>query len=891
MKASRSLPLTLAVLFAIALPAQADDVATGIQCLKSQAFFAPPDSPDHLKYAPDREVRILHLALDVTPDFKQRTIEGTAVTRFQPIAKPVRELKFDAVDLAVHSVRSTEKIQAYQVTDKQIIVTFAEPIPPDRQASVTIVYHAEPKRGLYFRTPDMGYKEGDTHLFSQGEEIEARHWYPCFDSPNEIFTSEITCHVPAGMTVLSNGRLVSEQTDPATGLVAVHWSQDKPHANYLITLVAGYFRKVEDKYKDIPLAFYTPPSEFNEASNSFRDTRDIMAFYEQEIGVPYPWAKYDQVCVNDFVAGGMENTSCTTLTDWTLFTPATENIRDSRSLVAHEMAHQWFGDLVTCKDWSQIWLNEGFATYYESLYEGHKNGRDAMLYELYQRARQITGMPNDTKAIVRRDYNQPGDMFNYLAYPKGGWVLHMLRSQLGDDLYRRCIKTYVERHEHGNVTTEDLRAVIEELSGRSYDQFFNQWVYHAHNPELEVNYSWDEETKLAKVSIRQVQKLSDNVLLFSFPLTIRFKGGFGTVDRSIQVKNREEDFYFPLDAAPKVVRLDPDYTLLAKITFHVPTAMLYAELADQTDVIGRLLAIEQLRTKTDHAAIAHLKKALNSDGFYGVRIQAARALRSIHTEEALEALLASTQQDDARVRLQVASNIGDFYTDSSYDFAAKSLQAEKNPAIVAEDIRALGGYAKPEVRETLLHYLNSESYREELAAAAIAAMRLQDDPGYVAPLREALTKREAAFPTRVFAQALGTLAYLARNEESRADIREFLTRYVNDQRQRVQIAALNSLGTLGDPKAIAVLEKFATASEQDRVQTAAQRAVDTLRAGRKPADDFKNLRGEVLDLQKQNREMRKDLDALKKQFEAAAIVSPEKKASPVLASPKARSSR
>jgi aminopeptidase N len=169
----------------------------------------------------------------------------------------------------------------------------------------------------------------------------------------------------------------------------------------------------------------------------------MLTFFEKEIGVPYPWAKYSQVCVNDFVEGGMENTSCTTLTDSTLFTNATENIRNSEGLVAHEMAHQWFGDLVTCKDWSQIWLNESFATYYETLYNEHKNGRDNMLYELYGRARQITGITNDVNAIVRRNFDNSHEMFGYLAYQKGGWVLHMLRSQLGPDLYRRCINTYL----------------------------------------------------------------------------------------------------------------------------------------------------------------------------------------------------------------------------------------------------------------------------------------------------------------------------------------------------------------------------------------------------------------------------------------------------------------
>src|SRR6266550_7107837 len=569
----RLLPLLTLVSLVASVFVRAETEAIAIECIKSATFLAPLDSPEHRKYAPDREIDILHLTLDVTPDFKQRTVTGKATLRVKPIAKPFQELKLDAVDLAVESLSATEKILGYQVTDKQILVTFEQPIPPDKEASVTITYRAEPASGLYFRTPEMGYKEGDTNLFSQGEEIEARHWYPCFDSPNEKFTSEMICHVREGMTVVSNGRLVAEEKD-ANGLVAVRWLQDKPHVNYLISLVAGYFKKVEDKYKDVPLAFYTPPSEINEAPNSFRDTKDIMAFFEQEIGVPYPWAKYYQVCVNDFVAGGMENTSATTLTDNTLFTTDTENIRDSQGLVAHEMAHQWFGDLVTCKDWSHIWLNEGFATYYGHLYDGHKNGRDAMLYGLYGSARGITSQANDTVAIVHRNYNHPDEVFGFLAYPKGSWILHMLRNQLGEDLYRRCIKTYLERHQFGNVVTSDLSEVIEELSGRSWDQFFDQYVYHAHQPELAVSYNWDEKNKLAKVTVKQTQLLSENVLLFHFPLALRFKGKFGAIDRQIDVKEKEEDFYFPLSDAPQIVRLDPEYTLLAKIKFQAPNPML-----------------------------------------------------------------------------------------------------------------------------------------------------------------------------------------------------------------------------------------------------------------------------------------------------------------------------
>ena len=198
--------------------------STEIECLKSSAFFAPPDSSEHFKYAPDREVDITHVALDVTPGFTNRTVAVKTAITFKPLVKPLEELSLDAVDLTVNSVEASEKIAGYQVTDEKIIVTFAKPVPPDKEAWVKIETQAEPTEGIYFRTPEMGYKDGDTHLFSQGEEIEARHWYPCFDSPNEKFTSEVTCHVPEGMTMISIGRLVSEEKDPATGLKAVHSS-------------------------------------------------------------------------------------------------------------------------------------------------------------------------------------------------------------------------------------------------------------------------------------------------------------------------------------------------------------------------------------------------------------------------------------------------------------------------------------------------------------------------------------------------------------------------------------------------------------------------------------------------------------------------------------------
>ncbi len=854
-----------------AVLASAAFAETEFVCADAAARMAPvsrPDSPDYRKYAPSREIDIRHLALDVTPDFRRRTVAGQAVLRFQPIARPLAELRLDAVDLTVTNVSATEKILGWQVTDERVIVTFDPPIPADREATVTLRYHAQPQQGLYFRTPEMGYRPEDEHLWTQGEEIEARHWYPCPDAPNAKFTSEITCRVPAGMVVLSNGRKVSEEQ--SGGLVAVRWLQDKPHANYLISLLAGHFQKVEDRYRDIPLEFWTVPSDFKEAANSFATTKDTMAFLEKEIGVPYPWAKYDQVCVRDFVAGGMENTSITTLTDGTLFTPATENIRSSQGLVAHEMAHQWFGDLVTCKDWSQIWLNEGFATFYEQLYDEHKNGRDEFLYRLYQGAKAITDQTNDTRPIVFRQYDQPGQMFDFHAYGKGGWVLRMLRSQLGPDLYRRCIRTYLERHQFGNVTTEDLNAVIEELSGRSFDQFFDQWVYHARQPELEADYAWDEPTKLAKLTIRQTQTLSDAVLLFHFPLPVRFRCNGAIVDRQIIVKEKAEDFYFPLPQAPEIVRLDPELTVLAKVNFRPPGALLAAQLTDRTDVVGRLLALEQLRSRKDHEAVAGLKAALNGDAFYGVRIEASKALRAIHSDEALDALVASTKQTDARVRRQVVADLGGFYRDSAYAALAATLQKEKNPDIVAEAINGLDAYPRTEVHDVLLRYLRSESYRQSLAQAAMRAMQAQDDPGYVVPLLETLSARERDFPSRVLTTGLFALANLDREQTDRTAVRELLARYTNHPRKTVQLAALAALGRLEDPRAVPLLQTFASAAKDSPERVAAERAIEDIRARQKSAPELGDLRKEVLDLQQQDRDLRKELEALKKKLEAVS---------------------
>jgi len=822
-------------------------------------------------YAPDRKVDIIHVTIDITPDFKSRTITGITTISFMPIAKKLTELRLDAMDLTVSSVTSGSAIEAYSATDEAITITFEPPIEPGTQTSVTIHYQAEPKKGLYFRTPDMGYLEEDEHLFTQGQTHTEPYWYPNYDYPNERFTSEVICHVSSDMTVLSNGKLISEETDPATGLKAVRWLQDKPHVNYLVALAAGKFKKVEQMYKNIPLAFYTPSSQIEQAWNSFRDTADMVGFFESEIGVDYPWDKYYQVVVDDFVSGGMENTSLTILTDWTLFTDASENIRSSQELVSHELAHQWFGDYVTCKDWSHIWLNEGFATYYALLYDGHKDGHDKMLYGLYDYAGAIVSNEDVMKTpMIHRIYESAWEQFNWhRTYAKGAWIVHMLRMQLGEDLYRKCIKTYLERYAFDTVVTENLNSVIEQLAGRSFDRFFDQWVFHAGHPVLEVSYEWSQKTKLAKISIEQTQEPSDEVFLFNFPTKVSFTVGDNTVVHEILIKDSRHDFYFPLAAEPNIVRFDPDYSVLADITFEKPKEMLYAQLENQKDVVGRLLAVEALKKEDDKKTVEKLKIALNNDPFYGVRIKASEALREIHTDETFDALCDSTSQDDARVRQQVVRDIGQFYRPKSMEILKASLNSEKNPEILFEAIHYLGLYQDKKVRRLLLDYLESKSYRNRLFVAAVKAIDMLKDPYFIRPLTKTLGKRQRELRSWDFANALKTLAKISSDEKDKTKAFEFIAGYVNHKKENIAAGALTALGELGDAKGIAVVKTFSGDDKDDRIQRTATEALEKLQETTKLApEEVIKLRETVDEIRQENEKLKDDVEDIKKRLDA-----------------------
>jgi aminopeptidase N len=816
------------------------------------------------QYAPDREVDILHIKLDVTPNFKEHTVAGTARIEFTPISKPLKSLRLDAIELDVRDVRASRDVRDHSNDGKSITIVFDEPIDVGAKAHVEIEYSAEPVQGLYFRTPEMKLPESDTSCWTQGEPHEARHWFPSFDYPNERSTTEIICHVPNDMTVVSNGRLVDEKGEP-DDMKAVHWRMDKPHVTYLICMVAGYLEKLEAKHRDVPLGFYTQPSRAKYAANAFRDTQDIMAFYEKEIGVPFPWPKYDQVTCADYHWGGMENTSITTLTQRTIWADETENIRSSRSLDAHEMAHQWFGDYVTCKDWSHLWLNEGFATYYSLLHERHQFGQDAFNYGLYLDARDdIFPQGKDLRPIVYREYKDPGEQFDFRNYPKGSWVLHMLRNKVGEDLYRQAIHTYLKRHALSAVETEDLREAFEEVTGETLDKFFDQWVYHGGVPELKVTYRWLAEEKQAHVTVEQTQETNDKVLLFELETVLRFMADGKATDERITIDGRRHDFYVTLPAEPEIVRFDPRYTILAKVKFEKPDKMLRAQLKNKEDGIGRVLACEVLAEGKSKANVAALQEALNSDEFYAVRGEAAAALRKIHTREAIAALAESKEQPDARVRYRIAEELAECYHEDAHKRLTEITDEEKNPAVVAAALRGLVHYQGKESSAAARKALASETWANEPVRSAFIIARDLNDPSLAKDLMQAIREREQQLDPRDVIEGMLSLAKISQRGRRQDAAFEFLAKYLNHPRQVLRGAAIQALGELKDPAARERLEPIAADDRDNYLARLAQAALKRLDDEiRLVPEEVRDLRREVRELRESHEKLQKSLDELK----------------------------
>jgi aminopeptidase N len=515
-----------------------------------------------------------HYLIRTSFDRQNKKVIGDTTVTLKPLRASFRTFDLDAVGLKFESIRLEPEAAnlQYTVSAGKVSITLPKIYGPDDTVSVRLRYTAEPKKGVYFVEAASGRS---AQIWTQGEPDEARHWFPCFDFPSDKATTEQFITAPTGETVVGNGELVdkSENTD---GTVTWHYKMPVPHSTYLVSFVIGQYSRVDDTYKDIPLGFYIYPGREATARRAFGDTKRMMAVYEQLTGVAFPYNKYDQTVVANFQFGGMENITATTMSDMEIFFADVDFLRESFviDLVSHELAHSWFGDLVTCRNWAELWLNEGFATYMEAAYREKAFGRDDYMRKVRTDAANFLtdeAINKKRHALYNLRAGDVSSLFDNSAttYHKGGAVLHTLREQVGTDAFWKALNNYLNRHRFGNVGSTDLKAVMEEASGQDLDWFFDQWVYGGGAPKLDVRQTYRARTRTLTVTISQTQGDAITPSVFRLPMDVVIKSGAGEQSQKIEMTKRIQSFTFKTDRRPVELVLDPsDKIPLKRLKIH-----------------------------------------------------------------------------------------------------------------------------------------------------------------------------------------------------------------------------------------------------------------------------------------------------------------------------------
>ncbi|MEE9311053.1 MAG: M1 family metallopeptidase, partial [Planctomycetota bacterium] len=487
------------------------------------------------RWCRDRMVDVKHIKLIFKPDFKNKSFEAECTLTVAPINENCSFLELDACEMDISSVKVGGKKVDWHHDGEKLTVEFGRDVKPDQDIKITTKYSATPRHGVYFVGPDKGYPDKHQEMWTQGQDEDSRYWFPCFDYPNERATSEIIAYVPKGMTSFSNGELVKESTE---GKWQVHhWKHDTSHVAYLVSLVIGNYKKFSDEWDGIPVTYYVPPNRAADGKRAFGRTADMVKFYSEKIGVRYPYAKYGQITAADFIFGGMENTTATTQTELTLHDKRAHIDFSSEPLVCHELAHQWFGDYLSCRDWSHAWLNESFATYFEAMWCEESLGDDEFKYYLDGdwRAYLMEDAGSYRRPIQTNVYVEPLDLFDRHLYQKGGVILHHLRNILGDRLWWKVINHYVTNNADSSVITQDFATSLEEVTGRNFDWFLDQWIFGGGHPAFTVKAKWDQKTKQVDFTVLQTQKKDELTAIFRTPLTVKFAYEGGEEVREMQI--------------------------------------------------------------------------------------------------------------------------------------------------------------------------------------------------------------------------------------------------------------------------------------------------------------------------------------------------------------------
>jgi aminopeptidase N len=590
----------------------------------------------------------------------------------------------------------------------------------------------------------------------------------------------------------------------------------------------------------------------------------MIDHFSEKIGIPYPFSRYSQVFVSDFIFGGMENTTATTLTGEALLDARAALDYDIDSLVAHELAHQWWGDLITCREWPEAWLNEGFATYFEYVWKEHAQGRDEADVDLLADLdAYLDEAGTYQRPIVCRQYEEPIDLFDRHLYEKGGRVLHMLRQSLGDNVFWQALQAYAERHARGSVETRDLARILEEVSGRNLDRFFHQWVETPGHPELDATWSWDPDKQEGVLRVEQKQ---NGERLYDLDLPIGFEVDGQERNDTVQLNRKSHAFLFKLPSAPTQVILDPGDTLLKTCTFEKARPLWQRQLASARLGIDRLLAARALGNKPEAESVIALRTALDSDSFWAVRAAAATALGRTRRQDALDALLSASTQHHPRVRRAVIAALGEFRVDfhpGNQRAATRVAEvlAKGDPSYFVEATAAysLGRTRSEQAVPALTAALARPAHQDVIRARTLDGLGASAHPEAFALVEQALAP---TFSFQARRAAVAALARLGEGTPNARRAREHLEAALLDKDFRVRMDAALALLALGDTRALPAIDQ-ATASELDgRTKRRMRQSAQSLREKGTAGEALRNLSDELEKLRSETIQLRERLEKL-----------------------------
>lgn len=699
-------------------------LACGFQAASAQPGEANPDTSWKKIYraTPERINDLIHTKLDVKFDYSKSWMLGKAWITLKPHFYATDSLTLDAKGMDIKEISvikgTTKKKLDYKYLDQQLFIKLDKTYKASENYTVYIDYTAKPDelevqgsaaitdaKGLYFINPKGEDKEKPVQIWTQGETEGSSVWFPTIDKPGQKTTDEIYMTVPSKYVTLSNGLLISSKKN-TDGTRTDYWKMDQPHAPYLFFMGVGDFAIIKDSYKGKEVNYYVEPKEAPYARAVFGRTPEMMKFFSEKLGVEYPWAKYAQIVGRDYVSGAMENTTATLHQE-----SAYQNFRelvdgnDWEETIAHELFHQWFGDLVTTESWSNLTLNESFANYSEYLWMEYKKGKDAADEHHFQDMQGYLQPGNEKKDLVRFHYSNREDMFDGVSYNKGGRILNMLRNFVGDEAFFKSLNLYLTTHKFKSAEAHNLRLAFEEVTGKDLNWFFNQWYFGSGHPKLKISYEYNDTTGKALVIVEQTQK-SDKI--FRLPVAVDVYTGANKVRHQVWLENRTDTLQFDYKTRPDLINVDADKVILCEKTDNKTAENFIHQYSYAPNYLDRREALDYFSKKS----MPELLKGLN-DRYYGLRAFTVNRISSnsklskdatsvaaveklVSTESNKKVLAAGLTYLGKTKDAKYSTLFNKYASDSSYSVAGAALEGLTNlePEKAYELARKFAGDAK-----------------------------------------------------------------------------------------------------------------------------------------------------------------------------------------------------